>query len=130
MREQYLPERIEGHDVQQLLRRIAVQPSDEFSDRFPEEMPCRISVRLRDDRRLTKESSDYEGFHTKPMSWDAALKKYERLSRPYTTTSLRNSIVRAVADIEDTATVTPLMQLLRKVRTKASKPDSPGWDSD
>lgn len=130
MPEQYLPERIEGHDVQQLLRRIAVQPSDEFSDRFPEEMPCRITVRLRDDRRLTKESSEYEGFHTRPMSWDAALKKYERLSRPYTTTLLRNSIVRAVADIEDTATVTPLMQLLRKVRTEASKPDSPGWDSD
>lgn len=122
--EQYLPERIQRQDVQRLLHQISIQPNEEYSERFPNEMPCLITVWLRDGRKVTKETKDYPGFHTRPMSWEMALKKYERLSDPYTTASLRNSVAEAVANLEETD-VSRLMQLLKKVHAATSKPDSP-----
>src|SRR5690242_555271 len=46
MPEQYAPERIQRADVQALLRKIVVRPLQSFSDRFPDEMPCRITLFL------------------------------------------------------------------------------------
>ena len=83
MPEQYLPERIGRTDVQRLLAKVVVRPTEEFSRRFPDEMPCRVTVVLRDGRRLVREKRDYEGFRTRPMSWDAAVAKFERLSRRF-----------------------------------------------
>ena len=62
MPEQYRPERISRQDVQDLLKRVIVRPSDELSQRFPAEMPCRLTLYLRDGRVLLKEKTDYEGF--------------------------------------------------------------------
>lgn len=49
---QYAPERIVAKDVQELLRRVAVKPSAEFSARFPQQMACRVAITLRDGRRF------------------------------------------------------------------------------
>ena len=64
MPEQYREERIRSQDVQTLLRKISVIPSNEYSKRFPDEMPCRITVSLLNGEVLTNEISEYEGFHT------------------------------------------------------------------
>src|SRR5207249_407699 len=66
MPEQYRPERIQRPDVQALLRKIAVRPLAAFSDRFPDEMPCRITVFLSDGRTLVKEKRYYEGSSSRP----------------------------------------------------------------
>ena len=101
--------------VQDLLRRVTVSPNAAYSERFPNEMPCRIGVRLRDGRMLSKEMRDYPGFFTQPMTWDMAFEKFERLAEPYTTASERRAIADAVADLENT-TVSDLMLLLAGVR--------------
>lgn len=67
---QYRPGRIRRQDVQTLLRKVSVRPLKEYSDRFPEEMPCRLRVTLRDGRVLVSEKKDYEGFHTRRMRWE------------------------------------------------------------
>jgi 2-methylcitrate dehydratase len=72
MPEQYRLDRIERPDVQSMLRKIRVRPSADYSRRFPDEMPCRITVILNDGRVLTKEKRDYEGFFSRPMSCRAA----------------------------------------------------------
>src|SRR6266567_4765180 len=59
MPEQYRPERINRPDVQRLLNRVKVHPAEDLSHRFPQEMPCRLHVRLHDGRLLTREKSDY-----------------------------------------------------------------------
>jgi 2-methylcitrate dehydratase len=122
MPEQYLPERISRPDVQQLLRRIFIKQSDEYSRQFPETMPCRITVRLADGREFTAENKDYPGFHSRPMSWETAMEKFGRLSSPYAPTPLLNSIVEAVRQLEETDAAS-LMQLLGKVNVGASKND-------
>jgi 2-methylcitrate dehydratase len=117
MPEQYRPERIEGPDVQALLRNVHVRPSDDYSRRFPDEMPCRITVTLDDGRVLAKEKRDYEGFFTRPMSWETVAEKFERLSAPYADGDLRREIIDAVANLE-AIQVADLARLLGKVQIK------------
>jgi 2-methylcitrate dehydratase len=101
MPEQYRPDRIRGQDVQTLLRKIIIKPSADYnSRRFPDEMPCRITLMLRDGRKMLKEKSDYEGFHTRPMSWETAVQKFEKLAASYTERSLCQEIISAVSNIE------------------------------
>ncbi|MGB7572918.1 MAG: MmgE/PrpD family protein [Thermodesulfobacteriota bacterium] len=100
MPEQYRTVRIQSQDVQTLLRKVTVKPSSDYSRRFPDEMPCRITLTLRDGRRIAKEKHDYEGFRTRPMSWERAVEKFERLAAPYTERSLCREIVSAVFNLE------------------------------
>ena len=65
---QYAPERIRRDDVQSLLRRVRVEPDEQYSALFPERHACRVTVRTRDGRSFEREKRDYEGFHTRPMS--------------------------------------------------------------
>ncbi|MCG3112608.1 MAG: MmgE/PrpD family protein [Candidatus Manganitrophus sp. SB1] len=115
MPEQYLPDRIERRDVQTLLHKITVRPRKDFSDRFPDEMPCRLIVSLRDGRMLIKEKRDYEGFYTRPMQWETVSRKFEQLSKRYADASLRRDIREGVSRIEALRT-RDLMQLLSRVQ--------------
>jgi 2-methylcitrate dehydratase len=115
MPEQYLPERIQRSDVQNLLRKVAVRASSAYSLKFPNTMPCRIMVRLRDGRTLIKEKKDYEGFHSRPMTWRTVADKFERLSSAFVDAALRKEIVDAVARLESIQIV-DLTKLLTQVR--------------
>ena len=115
MPEQYLPERIEGQDVQTLLRKVLVRPLDEFSRRFPAEMPSRIRITLNDGQVLTKEKRDYEGFLTRPMGWNTVTKKFEQLTLARIAPQLRREIVEAVASLESIQ-VSELTSLLGKIK--------------
>jgi 2-methylcitrate dehydratase len=116
--EQYRPERIQRADVQALLLRVVVHPDEEFSRRFPAEMPCRVRVTLRGGRELTAELADYPGFLTRGRTWEAAREKFERLGAPYTTLELRDRIGDTVAGLERLR-VTDLTDLLAAVRLTA-----------
>ncbi|MEJ2555129.1 MAG: MmgE/PrpD family protein [Anaerolineae bacterium] len=111
---QYRPERIQRQDVQTLLRKVSVRPQPAYSQRFPDEMYCRISVTLQDGRTLTKEKRDYEGFHTRPMRWETVVQKFERLSQPYVDSALGREIVDVVANLDSTQ-VADLARLLERV---------------
>jgi len=120
MPEQYTHERISRRDVQELLQKVSVHPVDAFSDRFPNEMPCRLILTLRDGRVLSKELHDYPGFVTQPMSWETALEKFNRVAGPFSTSSLRRSIADAVKNVESIQVkeVTQLLQKVERVRRK------------
>ncbi|MGH2882084.1 MAG: MmgE/PrpD family protein, partial [Solirubrobacteraceae bacterium] len=113
--EQYLPERIAAPDVQELLRRVEVSPDPELSERFPEQHSARVKVHLRDGRVLEREQHDYEGFHTRPMGWDAVAAKFDRLARNHVGSAARTQIVDAVKRLEDLA-IDELMRLLMTPR--------------
>lgn len=115
MPEQYRQERIRREDVQGLLRRVVIRPAEAYSRQFPDRMPCRIRVVLRDGRALVKEMQDYEGFHTRPMRWETVVQKFDRLSAPYADAALRREIIDAAANLESIQ-VTDLTRLLARVR--------------
>lgn len=115
MPEQYLPERIRRADVQTLLRNVTVRPLAAYSERFPAEMLCKVTVWLRDGRQLSKEKRDYEGFYTRPMRWETVVQKFERLSVANADEALRRDLVAAVAQL-DTIPVADLVHLLARVQ--------------
>src|SRR6266704_2943339 len=96
---QYTPERIMRQDVQALLRKVTIRPNDEMSKRFPAEMPCHITIDLKDGQTLSLEKQDYEGFYTRPMSWEKVVAKFERLAAPLTDATRHAAIVETVAHL-------------------------------
>jgi 2-methylcitrate dehydratase len=111
---QYLPDRINSTDVQSLLQRITVRPDREYSARFPDAMPCRIEAKTIDGRTFTEETEDYEGFFTRPMSWESASEKFKSLATSSVAPSLQNEIITAISDL-DTIKVTDLTKLLGQI---------------
>ena len=99
--EQYLAERITAEDVQQLLRRVDVRPDPDLSRRFPQQHSARLRLHLRDGRTLEREQHDYEGFHTRPMGWDAVAAKFDRLAERYVEPSLRTRIQDVIANLDE-----------------------------
>jgi len=97
---QYAPERIVREDVQSLLRKVTIRPDEEMNQRFPTTLPCRIQITLKDGQTLSIEKQDYEGFYTRPLSWEQAVAKFERLASPYTAATQRASIVETLASLE------------------------------
>ena len=114
--EQYVPERIRSADVQELLQKIEVTPSESYSKKFPGKMPGHLKVHLRDGRILEIEKEDYHGFHTRPMNWETVRQKFEKLVRPCTDQDLRSGIIDTVHTLEKHS-VSDLTHLLARVRT-------------
>ena len=112
---QYAPKRIAAADVQDLLRRVEIRPADDLSQRFPNEHACRLTVRLRDGTTLHTAKTDYEGFHTRPMSWDRVIAKVRDLSREHVEQLLLDEIIDAVQRLEQIS-IRDLTDLLDRVK--------------
>jgi 2-methylcitrate dehydratase len=97
---QYTTERIAREDVQRLLRRVEVVPEPDFSRRFPEAHACRLTVTLMDGRVLVREMADYEGFHTRPMSWEGAVRKFSAVAAEGRPRAGLEAVVKAVGSLE------------------------------
>lgn len=114
MPDQYRVDRIQRNDVQSLLRKVQISPSDDLSRRFPMEMACRLRITLQNGRVLSKDKHDYEGFLTKPISFESVEHKFKELSLSHADTSLQESIISAVKNLEEIQ-VKDLVSLLAKV---------------
>ncbi|MGI8557898.1 MAG: MmgE/PrpD family protein [Solirubrobacteraceae bacterium] len=99
--EQYAPERLAANDVQELLRRVEVRPDPELSRRFPAQHSARVRLHLADGRTLEREQHDYEGFHTRPMGWDAVVAKFERLAASQVKASVQARIQGTVSNLDE-----------------------------
>ncbi|WP_440999271.1 MmgE/PrpD family protein [Fodinibius sp. SL11] len=118
MPEQYQKNRIEADDIQSLLQKVKVSPKQEYSDRFPDEMPTKLTVHLKSGETHSIKKRDYEGFYTRPMSWDTIIQKFKGLAQPYTSEELRDQIIETVQDFEQHS-VSDLMNLLTKVKLES-----------
>jgi 2-methylcitrate dehydratase len=108
---QYSPERIRREDVQTLLRQVKVRPERAYSEHFPDEMACKVTVTTKDGKEYAKEKRDYEGFYTRPASWETVENKFRFLSAPYAPADLQEEIIEVVRGLEE-AEVRDLTRLL------------------
>jgi 2-methylcitrate dehydratase len=111
---QYAPERINGADVQALLRKVTVTPDAGYSARFPNEMPSSAEVELTDGSALSASAASYRGFHTNPLNWENAYAKFNFLTTPFTGKTLRDQIADVVHQL-DVKSVKELTALLAQV---------------
>jgi 2-methylcitrate dehydratase len=113
---QYDPQRIVAADVQALMTKVAITPDDGFSARFPDEMPAYLEITLTDGTIFHAEESDYEGFHSRPLTWEVAQAKFDDLALPFADADLRAEIVGLVRDLEN-GKVADLTAALARVST-------------
>lgn len=116
---QYMPERIVAADVQELIKKVTVQPDASFSRRFPGEMPAQVSITLRSGKVLEREIASYEGSQHSPMSWDAAYAKFARLTEPNMHADQRDELADLIANIEKHK-ASELMTFLTSIHTEES----------
>jgi 2-methylcitrate dehydratase len=108
---QYAPARIAGADVQALLRRVEIRPAADLTARFPGDHACRLRLVLDNGTVLTAAKSDYEGFRTRPMSWQRALQKFERLAAAATEPEQAAELADTIAGLDglDARSLTALL---------------------
>jgi 2-methylcitrate dehydratase len=99
--DQYLARRVLAEDVQELLRRVVVRADPDLSRRFPAAHSARVRLFLRDGRTLEREQHDYEGFHTRPMSWGMVAAKFDRLAAGHVEPTRGAEIQDAVRSLDE-----------------------------
>ena len=109
--EQLLAERIRRPDVQLLLDKVDVETGYVYTGPYPEKMPARVSLQLKDGRILQARKDDYKGFYTRPLSWDEVIDKFHLLGRNTMDTATRNEMIRVVRGLENEE-VSTLVSLL------------------
>lgn len=111
---QYAPDRIESDDVQSLLRKVTVTENPAYSARFPDHMTSDLRIHAGGEV-YEAQQEDYEGFHTRPMTWDTVSEKFARLAEPFTDAPLRTALISAVDDLESIP-ASDLFSLLGRIR--------------
>ncbi|HET8854419.1 MAG TPA: hypothetical protein VFM60_00735, partial [Salinimicrobium sp.] len=111
---QYAPERILKDDIQSLLQKVQVVEKKEYSDRFPFEMAVDISIKFKGGKVLHVSKKDYEGFHSRPASWDFITGKFRNLTDPFIDEQLQKEIISIVRDLENYR-IKDLMGVLERV---------------
>lgn len=114
---QYEPDRIVRDDVQDLLRRVEVEPSEEMTDRFPDEHPCRVSVTTVDGEVHTVEKSSYRGFHDEPPAWEPTREKLFELGSGAADQETLRELCRRVRGLGDEGDLPGLLDLLASAET-------------
>ncbi|HET8557486.1 MAG TPA: MmgE/PrpD family protein, partial [Gaiellaceae bacterium] len=127
--EQFAPERVAAPDVQDLLRRVQVRPADDLSARFPAEHACRLRLVLDDGTVLAAERRDYEGFLTRPMSWQRAREKFEGLAatalEPERAAELADAV--GVLDELDTRELSGVLAAMPRFETQSAAEKESPW---
>src|ERR1700757_2820002 len=76
---QFKPERIAKPDVQALLKKVSIRPNTEFTTQYPQKMPAKITIRLRDGTVVEHQVQDYPGLASHPFTWEDAVHKFDTL---------------------------------------------------
>jgi 2-methylcitrate dehydratase len=108
---QFEPDRIIRPDVQELLKKVSVRPNHEYTDRYPGEMPAKITIRLQDGKVIEHEVQDYPGLASHPFTWEDSVEKFDRLVAGRADEGLCREIKEAVRSLENIQ-VRDLMKLL------------------
>jgi 2-methylcitrate dehydratase len=109
--QQYTPERIGAEDVQNLLNRVTIVPDPALSADFPDKMRAELEVEMNDGDVLNVAREDYHGFHTRPLDWAAARKKFDRVTTGFLTPDEQDALADVIASLErhDVADLTALL---------------------
>jgi 2-methylcitrate dehydratase len=108
---QFKPERINKPDVQGLLKKVSVRPNHEYTDRYPQKMPAKITIRLQEGKVIEHEVQDYPGLASHPFTWEDSVEKFDRLVAGRVDAGVSREIKDAVRSLENIR-VRDLTQLL------------------
>jgi 2-methylcitrate dehydratase len=76
----FAPERLGDPRTLELMKKIAVTEDAEFNRRYPDSLPCRMTVTLKSGERKTAEIANPIGHHDRPMSDAQVIEKFHGLA--------------------------------------------------
>ena len=76
----FAADRIEDRRTATLMDKITVTEDAEFNRRYPDSLPCRMTITLKDGTQKTAEISNPIGHHDRPMSDAQAIDKFRGLA--------------------------------------------------
>jgi 2-methylcitrate dehydratase len=97
---QFKPERIAKPDVQALLKKVSIRPNTEFTAQYPQKMPAKITIRLRDGTVVEHQVQDYPGLASHPFTWEDSVEKFDALVVGRVDAALSREIKEAVLSLE------------------------------
>ena len=112
--DQLEPDRIQRKDVQELLQKITVDTKfplhkpikvagilDPYTEAYPGKMKTSVEITLSNGQKLKSEKDDFSGFHTRPMSWEAVIAKFRRITNAVIDEATQDECIRVIRNIED-----------------------------
>jgi 2-methylcitrate dehydratase len=112
---QFAADRITRPDVQSLLTKVSARPNAAYTDAYPQQMPAKITIRLKDGTTFSHEVQDFPGMPSHPFTWDEVTGKFDQLVADRIDNDLATQIKEAVRSIEHIG-VSDLMTLLARAR--------------
>jgi 2-methylcitrate dehydratase len=111
---QFTRQRVTSPDVQALLQKVSARPNASYTAQYPNRMPAKITVRLKDGTTLEHEVEDCPGMPSDPFTWKDAVEKFDQLVTDRIDSDLANEIKDAVHSLEHIK-VKDLMVLLARI---------------
>ena len=111
---QFTRHRVTSPDVQALLQKVSARPNASYTAQYPNRMPAKITVRLKDGTTFEHEVEDCPGMPSDPFTWKDAEEKFDQLVADRIDSDLANEIKDAVHSLEHIK-VKDLMALLARI---------------
>ena len=109
----FSPKRMRDPELRQLMRGISIAENPEFTRQYPSKMVSEIEVLTRSGQRLVETASYPKGHAMNPMSDAEVESKFADLSENLLTSGQRESILRALWDIDQVADIGKVIELVR-----------------
>ena len=100
--------------------RVGARNSGVFK-RFPDEMPARVAITLKDGRTLSRENREYPGLNGPPLTWKQVLQQIRKLSSGRVEVEQCRNLAEAVRNLESIS-VSDLTALLVTVGRADASP--------
>ena len=111
---QILPDRLEDREIISLAHRIEMRIAPDIQEHFPEQCLARVTVVLRDGRRLDSATTGARGDFANPLSDEELNAKFDSLVIPTLGIALRDRLVEVLETLEQR----PAGDLLRLLAEK------------
>jgi 2-methylcitrate dehydratase len=106
----FTKKRITASDVADLMNRVEVVENPELTKRYPEELPNRITLILRNGEKIVVEESIPRGHYKNPMTDEEVENKFHKLASPLLDEGRRREIVSKVWSMENHKHISELVE--------------------
>jgi 2-methylcitrate dehydratase len=123
--EQFEPSFINRDDVQELLQKIEVDTVfplhkpvvvagllDPYTQAYPDKMKTKVTITLKNGKKISREQEDYHGFFTRPFSWEDTIEKFNRLTGTTINARRKNLIVQTIKKLDQETDLGGLLKLI------------------
>jgi 2-methylcitrate dehydratase PrpD len=112
--EQFKEDKIMDPKIREFMKKITVEPAQEFHQKYPGTLAAHVEFQTRDGRKFKEESIYPKGHPENPMSDEEIKEKFRRLALLTLNRAQTDQIIEKVYDLENTKHPRELIELLIK----------------